>query len=67
MPTACRYGYDDDIYYDYWGSKTYADDFVMAALNGTTDPFSGYDFGSLGNAARKQLVMKGAAYQNVWM
>ena len=56
-----------DIYNAYWGSTTYADDFVSAALMGTTDPGSNVDFGSLIDDARVQLAMKGAAYQNVWM
>jgi uncharacterized protein (DUF305 family) len=56
-----------DIYQAYWGSDTYADDFVSAALLGTTDPGSGVDFGALDDDSRIQLAKKGSAYQNVWM
>ena len=56
-----------DIYNAYWGSTTYADDFVSAALLGTTDPGSGVDFGALTDAQRVELAMKGAAYQTMWM
>ena len=51
-----------DTYNNYWGSTTYADDFVSAALLGTTDPGSGVDFGALTDAQRVELAMKGAAY-----
>ena len=56
-----------DTYNNYWGSTTYADDFVSAALLGTTDPGSGVDFGALTDAQRVELAMKGAAYQTMWM
>jgi hypothetical protein len=56
-----------DIYNNYWGSTTYADDFVSAAIMGTADAGSGVDFGTLTDIERYQLIMKGVAYQSTWI
>lgn len=49
------------IYRDYWGSDTYADDFVMSAFE-MTGEFAGADY-----VTRKEAITKGAVYQNVYM
>ena len=56
-----------DMYNTYYGSTTYADDFVMAAIDGTTEAKSGVDFGTLTDTQRIELLMKGAVYMNTWM
>jgi len=50
-----------DMYAAYWGSPTYADDFVQQAINGT-GPFQGAT-----RIARSECANKGSQYQNVWM
>jgi hypothetical protein len=60
------------MFYDYYGSYTYADDWVSAALAGTDMTFSSGKhgpnaFSTLGAAARIEAVKKGTAYMNVWM
>merc|ERR1719506_2975968 len=60
------------MFYDYYGSHTYADDWVSAALDATDLTFpSGKHgpnaFSALGAAARIEAVKKGTAYMNVWM
>merc|ERR1719353_2040052 len=59
-------------FYDYYGSFTYADDWALAALDGTTLTFAApasltFNFNDAANAARKEAVKKGTAYMNVWM
>ena len=62
-------------FYDYYGDYDYADKWVLAALDGTTyTPANaatthapGGAFGAMTQAARKEAVQKGTAYQNVWM
>ena len=59
-------------FYKYYGSFTYADDWVSAALDATDHTFpSGKHgpnaFSALGDAARIEAVKKGTAYLNVWM
>ena len=62
-------------FYEYYGDFDYADKWVMAALDGTTyTPANaatthapGGAFGAMTQAARKEAVQKGTAYQNVWM
>lgn len=53
-----------DIYtfVDYFGSDTYADDYVQDMLSGTGAASTGLD-----DAARDQYVVKTIQYQNVWM
>ena len=60
------------MFYDYYGSYTYADDWVSAALAGRLMTFSSgkhgpNNFHKLGDAARIEAVKKGTAYMNVWM
>ena len=50
-----------DLYSAYWGSLSYADDFVMGALN-ASGPFAGAT-----PSQRIEYIQKGTAYQNVWM
>ena len=50
-----------ELYKAYWGSGTYADDFVRAALDGTA-PFNGMQ-----DVSRGEYAAKGASYQNTWM
>merc|ERR1719149_29813 len=59
-------------FYDYYGSFTYADDWALAALDGTTLTFAApasvsFNFGGASDAARKEAVKKGTAYMHVWM
>ena len=59
-------------FYDYYGSHTYADDWVSAALAGESMTFASgkhgpNDFAALGDAARREAAQKGSAYMNVWM
>ena len=60
------------MFYDYYGSHTYADDWVSAALTGTdmtfeSDKHGPNNFHKLGDEARIEAVKKGTAYLNVWM
>merc|ERR1740130_165918 len=59
-------------FYDYYGSHTYADDWALAALGGTTLTYAGaagttYNFALASDASRKEAVKKGTAYMHVWM
>merc|ERR1719460_260134 len=61
-------------FYDYYGSFTYADDWALAALDGTAlnwaAPAPGastFNFGDAHNNARKEAVKKGTAYMHAWM
>ena len=62
-------------FYDYYGSFTYADDWALAALDGTTyTPANaatthapGGAFGAMALDARKEAVKKGTAYMHAWM
>ena len=47
-------------YASYWNTTAFADNFARAALQGSGD-FAGWD-----NTSRRELLTKGAAYQNVW-
>ena len=60
------------MFYDYYGSHTYADDWVSAALDATDLTFpSGKHgpnaFSTLGDSARKEAVKKGTAYIHTFM
>ena len=60
------------MFYDYYGSFTYADDWVSAALAGEDMAFPSGEhgpnhFSTLGDAARIEAAKKGSAYLNVWM
>jgi len=59
-------------FYEYYGSHTYADDWVSAALDANDHTFptgkhGPNTFSTLGDAARIEAVKKGTAYLNVWM
>ena len=61
-------------FYDYYGSFTYADDWALAALDGTALAWaapapgaSTFNFGEAHNNARKEAVKKGTAYMHAWM
>merc|ERR1719353_640028 len=59
-------------FYDYYGSFTYADDWALAALDGTTLTFAApasltFNFGDAADAARKEAVKKGTVNMHVWM
>jgi len=74
--TNCPYD-DYKKFYDYYGSFTYADDWVTAAFDkgktAFTGPASDTDFSGTGqtvafsNEVRTQSIKKGTAYMNVWM
>lgn len=58
-----------DLYNAYWGTVTYGDDLIMAAINGTV--YSGmnsdsFDFGANSDTMRKEIIQKGISYQIVW-
>jgi hypothetical protein len=58
-------------FYDYYGSSTYADDYVTAALDGTATSFTtglgNADFSKYGFDGRREGAKKGSAYMNVYM
>ena len=61
-------------FYDYYGSFTYADDWALAALDGTALAWaapapgaSTFNFGDAHDNARKEAVKKGTAYMHAWM
>ena len=64
-------------FYDYYGSFTYADDWALAALDGTTLTFGApffeapgslsFNFGDAADAARKEVVKKGTVNMHAWM
>ena len=56
-----------DIYKAYYGSSTYGDDFVSAALAGTDAGDLMGDFSAITDDERVQLAKKGSAYINVWI
>ena len=57
-----------DLGVTYWGSTTYANDIVMAALNDTdySDP-KGSTSVTLTDTQREQIVSKGTAYISAWL
>jgi len=57
------------MFYDYYQSHTYADDWVLAGLDGTkaTMGGKGADFTGAEDATRVDAIKKGTAYMNVWM
>ena len=63
-------------FYEYYGSFTYADDWVLAALESTTVTYTGnyagavpvtFEFAKYSDRARIEAAQKGTAYMNVWM
>ena len=59
-------------FYDYYGSFTYADDWALAALDGTTLTFAAnasltFNFGDAADAARKEAVKKSTVNMHAWM
>jgi hypothetical protein len=58
-------------FYDYYGSSTYADEYVTAALDGTATSFStglgDADYGEYTLVGRGEGAKKGSAYMNVYM
>uniref|UniRef100_A0A7S3SJE4 Uncharacterized protein n=1 Tax=Emiliania huxleyi TaxID=2903 RepID=A0A7S3SJE4_EMIHU len=57
---------------DYYGTRTYAHEWVLAALTGARTNFSrgNVDFTNTGapdDESRKEAAKKGSAYMNVWM
>ena len=60
------------MFYDYYGSGTYADDWIQAAFAQTATSFTNgnADFSTAQGssfATRVQAIKKGSAYMNVWM
>jgi len=60
---------DYKYFYDYYGSHTYADDWVTAALDGTDAGLDNgnADFSKYGMDGRDQGVKKGTVYLNIFM
>jgi hypothetical protein len=58
-------------FYDYYGSSTYADEYVTAALDGTATDFTtglgDADFSKYGLDGRVQGAKRGSAYMNIYM
>jgi len=60
------------VHSDYYGTRTYAHEWVLAALTGARTNFSrgNVDFTNTGapdDESRKEAAKKGSAYMNVWM
>jgi hypothetical protein len=66
----CPY-FDFKMYYDYYGTFDYADNFVMAAIDGKETSFTNsagqMDFTGKSDAIRKECTKKGTAYMNAYM
>ena len=60
---------DMQMFYDYYGSGTYGDDWVQAAFAQSRTSFTNgnADFTGASFATRVQAIKKGTAYMNVWM
>jgi hypothetical protein len=61
---------DFQMYYDYYGAADYADQWVSAALSGssvTLGTGGTTDFSVVANEARVEAIKKGTAYMSVWM
>lgn len=60
---------DFTYFYDYYGAYDYANQWVLAALDGTTTNFrnGNADFNDFGLVGREEAVKKGTAYMNVFM
>ena len=61
-----------EMFYNYYGSHTYANDWVLAALDGTTLTYAApasvtRNFGDASGAARREAVKKGTVSMHVWM
>eukprot|EP00804_Cyclotella_cryptica_P013469 CCRYP_005189-RB/>CCRYP_005189-RB protein AED:0.02 eAED:0.02 QI:1281/1/1/1/1/1/2/160/359 len=62
--------YEDFMYfYDYYGTDTYADDWVTAAFNGEKTNFKNgnADFSLISNVGKEEIISKGTAYMNIFM
>mmetsp|Transcript_20680 Transcript_20680/g.43807 ORF Transcript_20680/g.43807 Transcript_20680/m.43807 type:complete len:555 (+) Transcript_20680:69-1733(+) len=62
--------YEDFLYfYDYYGSDTYAHDWVTAAFAGDKTTFrnGNADFSQYGMDGKEQIIKKGTAYLNIFM
>jgi hypothetical protein len=70
-PINCPYP-EYQSFYNYYGSHTYADDWVLGALDGTNVTYptglGGADFAAINDDnTRIEAIKKGTAYMNVWM
>jgi len=68
-PNGCPYT-SYKPYYDYYGVYDYANQIVLAALDGTAiSSFTngGMTFVGVEDSARKEFIKKGTAYMNAWM
>jgi len=66
--TGCPYT-DFTYFYNYYGSDTYAHDWVTAAFNGEKTNFKNgnADFSQYGMDGNEQIIKKGTAYLNIFM
>lgn len=57
------------MFNDYYGTPTYAHQWIEAAFEGTATSFSrgNANFAQLGMSGREQIIKKGTAYMNVFM
>jgi len=57
------------MFYNYYGSATYGDDWIQAAFGQTATSWTNgnMDFTGASFDTREQAVKKGSAYMNVWM
>jgi hypothetical protein len=56
-------------FYNYYGSHSYADDWVLAAFAGTSTSFQNgnADFSAYDREGKTEAIKKGTAYMHVWM
>lgn len=57
-------GNAQQVFIDYYGSNTYADDYIQAAFSGGTIGSS--DFGAIDAVGKEQIIKKAAAYMNAY-
>ena len=69
--TAAKSKMIGQVYYQayraYWGIDDYANQFVLAALNGVDVTDTDYKLAGKSNAYRNEVAKKGSVYWNVWM
>jgi len=57
-------GKAQQVFIDYYGSSTYGDEYIMAAIQGGT--FAKSNFSGIDATGREQIIKKGAAYLNAY-
>merc|ERR1711935_853155 len=57
-------GKAQQVFIDYYGSSTYGDEYIMAAIQGGT--FAKSNFSGIDATGKEQIIKKGAAYLNAY-